>query len=202
MTAYVEVTTASQGLLPSPCPECLWWQTTQGTERSTERRLEWMRAVEESWGGVGLVAVEGREVIASIQFAPVRSLPRPHTLAAGEPPEESVLLFCLRGRVGRPSRDAQELLHRAMAHLRHRRVRRAYAYARPLGTGSLCGIRNLFGLEFLERNGFTVVRSVGPAYLMQVDLGGLVPTLADAGWTVRRLLGAAAHPSPATFGRS
>lgn len=201
MTAYVEVTTASQSLLPSPCPECLWWQTTQGDNQGTERRLEWMRALEEGWGSVGLVAVEGREVIASIQFAPVRSLARPYALRSGEPAEDSVLLFCLRGRVGRPSRDAQELLHRAMAVLRHRHVRVAHAYARPLGTSALCGVRNVFGLEFLEANGFTVVRSVGRVYLMQVDLGGLVPTLAEAGRTVRRLLGATVHPSPATFGR-
>ncbi|MHB0981041.1 MAG: hypothetical protein ACYC5Q_13410 [Thermoleophilia bacterium] len=202
MTTYVEITTASQGLLPSPCPECVWWQTTQGDNRDTERRLEWMQALEESWGSVGLVALDGREVIASIQFAPVRSLPRLVALSSGEPPEDSVLLFCLRGRVGRPSLDTQELLHRAMAHLRHKHVQVAYAYARPLGTSTLCGVLNLFGLEFLEANGFTVVRAVGEAYLMQVDLGGLVPALAEARWTVRRLLGVAAHPSPATFNRS
>jgi len=202
VTAYVEITTASQGLLPSPCPECLWWQTTQGENRGVERRLEWMRALEESWGSVGLVALDGREVNSSIQFAPVRALPRPLALPSGEPPEDSVLLFCLRGRVGTPSRDTQELLHRAMAHLRHRQIRVAHAYARPLGTNTVCGVRNLFGLEFLEANGFTVVRSVGRAYLLKVDLRGLVPALAEAGWTARRLLGGAVNPSPATFGRA
>lgn len=235
MPAYVEVTTSSQSLLPSPCPECLWWQTLDGLEpasdtaepayvgpggpeRAPERtrdhpeppsgesalagRLGWMRDIEESWGSVGLVTVEGREVLASIQFAPVTALPRTHILSPGAMPDESVLLFCLRGRVGRPSVEAEELLHRAMMHLRRKHVRHAYAYARPLGSKGLCGMRNLFGLEFLEANGFTVVRAVGSAYLVQTDLAGLAPAVTEAGWTVRRLLGANGHPSPATFHRS
>ncbi|MBU2600773.1 MAG: hypothetical protein KKA32_01185 [Actinobacteria bacterium] len=161
-----------------------------------------MHDIERSWGSVGLVAVEGREVLASIQFAPASALPRTQVLSPGAPPGESVLLFCLRGRVGRPSVEAEELLHRAMMHLRRRHVRHAYAYARPLGSKSLCGIRNLFGLEFLEANGFTVVRAIGSAYLVQTDLAGLAPAVAEAGWTVRRLLGAGGQPSPATFNQS
>jgi len=62
-------------------------------------------------------------------------------------------------------------------------------------------VRNLFGLEFLEDNGFGVARALDHAYLMRADLGGLVPTLAEAGWSIRRRLGAGARPSPATFGR-
>lgn len=161
-----------------------------------------MRDLEQSWGSVGLVAVEGREVLASIQFAPVSALPRAHALSSVAPPDESVLLFCLRGRVGRPSVEAEELLHRAMMHLRRRHVRHVYAYARPLGSKSLCGMRNLFGLEFLESNGFTVVQAIDTAYLVQTDLAGLAPAVAEAGWTVRRLLGANGHPSPATFNQS
>jgi hypothetical protein len=202
VVSYVEVTTSSQRLLPSPCPDCVWWQTTQGERESRERRLEWMRTLEATWGSVGLVAVEGLETVASIQFAPVRSLARALILPFGPPPDEAVLLFCLRGRVGRPNVESQELLHRTMVLLRRRGVGEVYAYARPLGTHSMSGVRNLFGLEFLEANGFVVAKAAANAYLMRVDLRGLIPALTEAGWSIRRKLGVGAHPSPATFGRS
>ena len=56
-------------------------------------------------------------------------------------------------------------------------------------------------MEFLEANGFVVARAIDHAYLMRADLGGLLPTLAEAGSSIRRRLGQRAHPSPATFGR-
>ena len=202
MASYVEVIAASQGSLPSPCHDCLWWQSTQGPSEGRERRLEWMRALETTWGSVGLLMLEKRETVASIQFAPFRSLARPHILPYSRPSEEAVLLFCLRGRVGRPNVESQELLHRAMANLRRRDVREVYAYARPVGTGSLGGIRNLFALEFLEANGFVIAQAVDDIYLMRADLRGLVPALSDVGWSIRRRLVVGAHPSPATFGRS
>jgi len=201
VAAYVEVTTATQGLLPPPCSDCMWWQTTQGPAEGRERRLEWMRLLETSWGSVGLLAVEDRETVASIQFAPVRSLARPHSRPFGRPPEEAVLLFCLRGRVGRPTVETQELLHRAMSALRRRGVREVYGYARPLDTHTLSGVRNLFGLEFLEANGFVVARAIDHGYLMRADLGGLIPALSEAGGSMRRRLAGAGHPSPATFWR-
>ncbi len=202
VAAHIEVVTATQALLPAPCPDCLWWQTTQGPTQGRTRRLEWMGALEEAWGSVGLVSVEDGETVASIQFAPIRSLARPHSLALGQPPEDAVLLFCLRGRVGRPNVGTQRLLHAAMSHLRRRGVREVYGYARPLDTHSLSGVRNLFGLEFLEANGFSVARAIDHAYLMRAELGGLIPTLEEARSSIRKRLGTRAHPSPATFGRS
>ena len=109
-----------------------------------------MGALEEAWGSVGLVSVEDGETVASIQFAPIRSLARPHSLALGQPPEDAVLLFCLRGRVGRPNVETQKLLHAAMSHLRRRGVREVYGYARPLDTHSLSGVRNLSLIHISE----------------------------------------------------
>ncbi|MCZ7664194.1 MAG: hypothetical protein M5U22_15260 [Thermoleophilia bacterium] len=110
-----------------------------------------------------------------------------------------MLLFCLRGRIGRPVYEAERLLHRSMAHLRRRRTPEVYAYARPLGSKALCGIRNLCGMEFLEANGFRLVHPGAEANLMKADLRGLIPAAAEAGGVLRRLTGAAGHPSPATF---
>lgn len=197
--SFVEVIPASQGLLPDPCPECLWWQATRRDTSDRATRLQWMAQLERTWGSVGLVALEGRETTGSVQFAPVAALPRTGRLQPGAPPRDAVLLFCLRGRIGRPTYETERLLHRAMARLRHRRVLEVYAYARPLGSKSLCGIRNLCGLEFLEANGFQTVRRGPDATLMVADLRGLLPAVTEAGGLLRRLTHGSARPSPATF---
>jgi hypothetical protein len=145
--------------------------------------------------------MDGRETVAAIQFAPVRSLSRPHGLPLGAPPDDAVLVFCLRGRVGRPVNEAQQLLHQTMGHLRRRRVQEIYAYARPLGNKHLCGVRNLFGLEFLESSGFHVARTDGDMSLLRVDLRGLLPAIAEARTALRRVAAHGGHPSPATFTR-
>lgn len=203
MPTYVEIIPVSQGLLPHPCPDCLWWQNTQGSDASVvlQRRLDWMASLERTWGSVGLVAMDCRDTVASIQFAPVRALARPHGLPLGPPPDDAVLVYCLRGKLGRPVKEAQQLLHQAMGHLRRRRVQEIYAYARPLGSKQLCGVRNLFGLEFLESSGFQVVRADGDLSLMRVDLRGLLPAVAEARTALRRVVAHGGHPSPATFTR-
>lgn len=203
MLSYVEVIPASQGLLPSPCADCLWWQSAHGSEAGIlmQRRLDWMASLERSWGGVGLIAMDGRETVAAVQFAPVRALSRPHGMPLGPPPDDAVLTYCLRGRVGRPARETYQLLHRAIALLRRRRVPEIYAYARPLGNRHLCGVRNLFGMEFLEASGFQTVRSDGDTSLMRADLRGLMPAVAEARTAVRRAVAHAGRPSPATFNR-
>jgi hypothetical protein len=145
--------------------------------------------------------MDGRETVAAVQFAPVRALSRPHSLPLGPPPDEAVLVYCLRGRVGRPAKETQQLLHQAMGHMRRRRVQEIYAYARPFGSKHLCGVRNLFGMEFLESIGFQVVRTDGDMALMRVDLRGLLPALAEARTALRRAVAHGGHPSPATFTR-
>jgi hypothetical protein len=197
--SFVEVVTASQGLLPSPCSECLWWQTASGTENGLERRLAWMSNLEQSWGSVGIVGVEGRETTSAIQFAPARALPRSFRLPVGPPPDESVLLFCLRSGLRRPSFEGRQVLHRALRTLRGRGVLEAYAYARPLGSNRLCAARNLCGLEFLLANGFQVMGGNGEVFLTRVDLRGLLPSLSEAVEALRRLRHPSAAPSPIAF---
>jgi hypothetical protein len=196
---YIDVIPQTQSLLPSPCPECLWWQTTHGDESGAMAREEWMRGLASSWGSTGMVLVRAEQTLAAVQFAPVRSLPRTRLLPAGPLPAEAVLVFCLRAQLGHPSSEASRLLHRAMASMRDRRVTELFAYARPLGSESLCGLRNLCGLEFLEAHGFRVVRGGGDAFLMRVDLRGLLPTLKEVGGLLRAVRGAAPRPSPAAW---
>ena len=201
MTEYIDVIPETQHLLPSPCAECLWWQTTQGDESGTALRQEWMQGLTSSWGSTGMALVRDDQTLAAVQFAPVRALARARILPAGPIPSEAVLLFCLRARLGHPSSEASRLLHRTMASLRDRRVTEVFAYARPLGSESLCGLRNLCGLEFLEAHGFQVVRGGGDAFLMRVDLRGLLPTLKEVGGLLRAVRSGAPRPSPAAWSR-
>jgi hypothetical protein len=197
--SFVEVVAVSQGLLPSPCAECLWWQTSTGTATGRERRLAWMGALEQTWGSVGMIAMEGADTAAALQFAPVRALPRAYHLPPGPPPDEAVLLFCLRSRLHLPGSVPRQLLHRSLALLRERGFDEAFTYAKPLGEQSICGSRNLAGLEFLLSNGFQVVGCHGQIYLTRVELRGLLPSLSQAGQLWRRLRHAPAAPSPVAF---
>ena len=208
MAEFVHVVAASQGLLPDPCSTCLWWQTTTGSgatrnpEADLERRLAWMHRLEQSWGSLGMVLQEGTSTLAALQFAPVAALARAAHLPAGPTPEDAVLIYCLRGRLDRSAHEPSRLLHRALAHLRRQRLTEVYAFARPLGSADLCGLRNLCGLEFLRAHGFVIVRGGGDAFLMRLDLRGLLPSLVDAANGLRRLRPEPAAPSPATFWRS
>lgn len=196
MAGFVQVVPETQDLLPPPCPHCLWWQTTSGHIQGTAPRLEWMGGLAESWGSTGLVMTDAEGALAAVQFAPVRALPRAQQLPAGPPPGDAVLLFCLRGRLGGPSWEPSRLLHRSLGVLRERRVDEVYAFARPLGSSSLCGLRNLCGLEFLQANGFVVVRGGGDAFLMKVELRGAIPALKDVGGYFRRLRQHTPSPAP------
>jgi hypothetical protein len=206
MAEFVHVVAASQGLLPDPCPTCLWWQTTQGSdpdrdvEADTARRLTWMRQLEESWGSLGMVLQEGPSTLAALQFAPVKALARASRLPAGPPPEDAILIYCLRGRLDRSAHEPSRLLHRTLGHLRKQRLAEVYAFARPLGSVDLCGLRNLCGLEFLRAHGFEIVRGGGDAFLMRLDLRGLLPSLKEAASGLRWVRPEPATPSPAIFG--
>lgn len=192
MLSFVEIVPASASLLPPACLQCDWFLSRQGTSGAgaAQARAEWMDQVMSRWGSVGLAAVEGRETLAVIQFAPVATLPRPAFLAP-QAPSTSTLLFCLRYRLDKADGVSRLLLHRALALLRERRVPEVHAYATRLGEAAASG--NLMGLEFLQANGFHLVREQAGVYLMRIELKGLIPALSDFAWKLRRL---PAAPTP------
>jgi len=179
MPGFVEVLSSTQHRLPAPCPGCLWWQTAKQDATGQASRLEWMRRVEREWGPPGLMLEDDGETLAAVQYAPVGKLPRTRILPLNPPPDDDVLLFCLRGRLGCRAHDPVRLLHRSMFELRRRGVRRIFAYCRPLEDENLCGLRNLCGLEFLQRQGFTVVSGNGQVFLVKAELVGLIPALKE-----------------------
>lgn len=201
MTVVVEVTAASEVLLPGRCSGCTWWQSTSpgGQEGGSEENRAWVQEVVGSWGSVGLVMLEGQDTLASVRFAPLEKLSRTRVLLPSPPDERGALLYCLRGRVGRPSYETRRLVQKSLALLKSRRVRLVYAYARPLGSEDACGFKNLCGKEFLERLGFEHTAEHQGVSLMRVRLEGTVDALVEAGGRLARLRGETASPSPATF---
>ena len=110
------------------------------------------------WGSVGLVAMEGRQTVASVQFAPVRAF-SDRTRCPRSPAGEAVLVFCLRGRVGRPVNEARQFLTGPWATCADRSG--ALCLRAACRQQHLCGVRNLFGRSSSRANGFQVVRSEG-----------------------------------------
>jgi len=201
MAVVVEVTAASEGLLPGSCSGCTWWQSTPhgGEELGPGYSGEWMREVVQDWGSVGLVMVQGQDTLTSVRFAPVKKLARVHTLLPRLPDGEGVLLYCVRARVGRPSFEARRLVQRSLAHLRRRWVNQVYAYALPLDSESACGFKNLLGKEFLESMGFLPAAEYRGVFLMRVRLEGAVTVLGKTRERLALLRREATSPHPATF---
>ncbi|OPZ78295.1 MAG: hypothetical protein BWY79_00814 [Actinobacteria bacterium ADurb.Bin444] len=185
MTTYVEIVPASESLLPPLCRECLWWQRPVWSREAPNgdgARQLWLERLSRDWGSCGTAAVNGRDTLGAVQFAPLRSLPRAQNLLAGLSVAESsdaVMLFCLRLREGRPEYEAGSLLHRALSSLHERGTPEVHALARPLGSRRSYARGNVFGLEFLLANGFRHVGRSGRLDVVRCDLRGLLPVFSD-----------------------
>jgi hypothetical protein len=204
---YLPLCAFRQGLLPTACRSCAWWQTTGNghstPEAAAAKRQQWMATLERSWGSTGLLVENGGgsdpAIVASINFAPAAAVPRLHALSLGPFPPGSALLFCLRLEEGQTQPQAKRLLHKALRHLKDRDVEEVYAVASYSGgtqDGNSC---EFFSVEFLSANGFEQVMGNGRLHLMRVDLRGLLSLIEQLEATVRRVLRIEPTPSPAAW---
>ena len=129
------------------------------------------------WGSCGKALVEGEETLGAVQFGPVDTLPRAAAVLKGMSRPDSVLIFCLRMKRGRPPAEAKALVEQALALLRDRGCREVYALARPLGSPLVHADHNVFGTEFLQASGFCQVGRRGSLHVLRCDLRGLVPVV-------------------------
>ncbi len=198
MTTYVEIVPASEGLLPPLCRECLWWQRVKipPTGEGRMLRVSWLERVSREWGSCGMAAVQGRDTLGTVQFAPVRSLPKALHLLPDAASPESALLFCLRLRRGRPFEEARPLLHRALSSLHERGTAEVLALARAMGSSRAHGSGNIFSLEFLLANGFQPAGRAGRLEIVRCDLRGLLPVISDLLWAWRWVRHSAPTPTP------
>jgi GNAT superfamily N-acetyltransferase len=163
------------GDLPDPCSMCALWElggrSTPSCEPADERDrlIEWVETVRAEWGECGRVAYESGELLGFVKYAPSRFFPQVVTMPSGAPDNDAVLIACLH--VLATSRDAglgKVLLQAVLRDLVLRREKAVEAYA---ATDAVDRERSpLMSVEFLLRQGFTVVRP-HPVYpLMRLEL--------------------------------
>jgi GNAT superfamily N-acetyltransferase len=167
--------------LPSGCTCCALWE--RGSERlecgsvvAREELVTWIRSVQHEWGDCGRVAYESGESLGFVKYAPPRFFPQAASMPSGVPDGDAVLLACLH--VEPDVRDAglgKVLLQAVLRDLVSRGERVVEAYASS--DSSDRETTPLITMEFLLKQGFTVVRPHPTAPLMRLELKML------ASWT-------------------
>lgn len=170
------------GDLPDACAGCVFWETDRsltpecGSTCDPACQAEWIRGVSAEWGECGRIAYVDGDVIGFVKYAPPRYFPQVRHMSAGVPSEDAVLLACLH--VSSDVRHAglgKVLLQAALRDLtvRGERALEAYAATDPVDRRRT----PMVTVEFLLRQGFTVLRP-NPRYpLMRLELRSL------AAWT-------------------
>jgi GNAT superfamily N-acetyltransferase len=167
------------GDLPDLCSSCAMWEggspalASCAPAAAREELARWVRDVRSAWGECGRIAYENGEPLGFVKYAPPRFFPQAVTMPAGPPDPDAVLLACLH--VEPEVRDAglgKVLVQSALRDLvsRGERIVEAYAAADPTDEGTT----PLMGVDFLLKQGFTVVRPHPMTPLMRLELKTLV----------------------------
>lgn len=166
------------GDLPDPCSSCALWETGGRTEPACvtaaeyAAEAEWVARVRAEWGECGRIAYENGSAVGFVKYAPGRLFPQTFTMPSGIPDDDAVLIACLH--VAADARDTglgKTLLQVALRDLVFRGERAVEAYA---ASEAVDRERTpLMTVEFLLRQGFSVVRP-HPIYpLMRLELRSL-----------------------------
>jgi GNAT superfamily N-acetyltransferase len=126
-----------------------------------------------AWGDCGRIAYENGEVLGFVKYAPARFFPEAASMPSGRPDDDAVLIACLH--VEPEVRDAglgKVLLQAALRDLVSRGERAVEAYANSLEAPDR-ERSPLIPVEFLLRQGFTVVRPHPSTPLMRLELKSL-----------------------------
>lgn len=170
------------GDLPDACAGCSFWETDDsvspdcGATCDPDRQRQWIEHVVSDWGDCGRIAYLDGEALGFVKYAPARYVPQVKHMAAGVPSDDAVLLACLH--VATDARHAglgKVLLQAALRDLVTRGEKALEAYA---AVDAVDRRRTpMVTVEFLLRQGFTVIRP-NPRYpLMRLELRSL------AAWT-------------------
>jgi len=73
MSGYLPLGAFRQGLLPSACSSCAWWQTTGSGKLSSAAAADihrrWIASLEDSWGSPGLLLYTNRETHGGVSHS-------------------------------------------------------------------------------------------------------------------------------------
>jgi len=173
------LSTVERSLLPAPCSECVYWESVDPLRREcgaacdADAALAWSHRITSEWGEYGRVAMEDGDVLGFVKYAPSAYLPQVRHMPSGPPEENAPVIACMHiAPEARRRGLGGVLLREAMRDLAQRGERSAQAYA----TAESDDFRGVpfIGVEFLLRNGFTVVRPHPEVPLLRVDLKSLV----------------------------
>jgi len=175
----IGLSTIERSRLPSQCGACVFWESIEPLRRECGAAcdegaaLAWTRGVSSEWGECGRAAVEDGDVLGFIKYAPPAYLPQARHMPSGPPEESAAIIACMHiAPEARRRGLGGVLLREAMRDLAQRGERSVQAYATADG-GEFEGVP-FIGVEFLLRNGFTVVRPHPEVPLLRVDLKTLV----------------------------
>jgi len=171
-------------MLPCACAGCSFWESSKplpvecGSACNLDLVLERYGKISREWGDCGRVAMEDKEVLGFIKYAPPRYFPQAQHMPSGPPSPDAVLLACIHIRDDARQHGLGSLLLRAALKdlvLRGERTVQVFAGANARIDRSTDPV---IGVEFLLRNGFNVARP-HPVYpLLELDLRSLA-TWAD-----------------------
>ncbi len=166
--------------LPIGCSACAFWESagerkrTCGSVCDPELQEAWFRQVTDEWGQCGTVAHEDDEVLGFIKYAPALYFPQAATFPSAPEDYSVPLLSCLHITADARHHGLGTLLLRAaLKDLAGRGERRVEAFAaarRP----AVLEESPVMGVDFLLRNGFTIVRPDAEFPLLRLDLRSLV----------------------------
>lgn len=166
--------------LPTLCAGCMFWESAEPCERrcgavcDSELQAEWFHRVMQEWGDCGRVAHEDEQVLGFVKYAPAGYFPQSLTFAAAPTDLDVPLIACLH--VSAETRHhgiGTVLLRSALRDLVSRGERKVQAF----GTSAKPAVLEespMLGIDFLLRNGFTVVRPDPLHPLLQLELRSLV----------------------------
>jgi hypothetical protein len=173
---------------PTPCVDCVFWQTRPGRDVTKSR---WAERVEESWGSWGtLYQGDGDRLLGFVQYGPAGHFPRAAALPAGPPSQDAVLITCAYLVDLSAPWVLQSLFLSVIGEARDRGVKaiEAFGYRYP-DTESpyerFLVHRTIFPADFLADFGFRPIRVDGLVELARLDVGGLVPVeegLTEKAW--------------------
>lgn len=168
--------------LSPECGCCAFWETEKPAQPECGGSCDpavfeaWVRDVLADWGDCGRIAYIDGDAIGFAKYAPGRYFPRASRMGAGPPSDDAVLLACLRVEAdARHAGLGKVLLQAVLRDLVSRGERAVEAYA---STGTLDRRATpMITVEFLLRQGFTVVRPHPRYPLMRLEMRSL------AAWT-------------------
>jgi GNAT superfamily N-acetyltransferase len=175
----IGLSVADRQYLPARCADCVFWESDTplprecGAACDAQLAAGWARKVTAEWGECGRVAVEDGDFLGFIKYAPPEFVLQAHLMPSGPPIEGAPVIACMHvAPEARRHGLGGVLLRAALRDLAGRGERTVQAYA--LAGRTDYESAPMVGVEFLLRNGFTVVRPHPEVPLLRLDLKSLV----------------------------